>query len=65
MTLQFQYDLTGTGWAESIFEINRQSATVSASYRSDALYVAPITHEKGGGLCSASFARSSRQRFPF
>ena len=37
MTLRLRYDLTGTGWAECMFELNGQCATVSASYLSHAL----------------------------
>ena len=37
MTVRLRYDLTGTGWAECALEIGGQSASISASYLSDAL----------------------------
>lgn len=37
MTVRLRYDLTGAGWAECSLEIGGQSASISASYLSDAL----------------------------
>jgi hypothetical protein len=37
MTIRLRYDLIGPGWAGCVVEMNGQTATVSASYLSDAL----------------------------
>jgi len=37
MSVQISYELAGTGWAECVIRINDATATVTASYLSDAL----------------------------
>jgi hypothetical protein len=37
MEMKFEYDLAGSGWAESMISVNEQSLSMTVSYLSDAL----------------------------